>query len=84
MKQFFMSRAFKLSLFWIASVSLGAFSVVADELQALQWFEYYNFPLIGQLQKYGGYGRLGAWDLTFICIIISFFACMILYRELLK
>jgi len=67
---------------WVCGVFLGIFAVVGDEIQPLEWNAYYNFPIIGQLPKFGGSGRIGAWDLAFIFILISAFFSMILYGDL--
>lgn len=78
-----MNFQLKVLLLWLSGFGLGAFAVVADELQALQWFEYYNFPIIGQLPKYGGMGHLGAWDLTFVMMLSFVVLSMILSANII-
>jgi len=73
---------FKLLALWISGIVFGAFAVVGDEIQPLEWNAYYNFPLIGLLPKFGGTGRLGAWDLVFVIMIVAATCGMILYGDL--
>ena len=60
-----MAKAIVPLLIWFSGFIVGTFAMVADELQALPWNGIYNFPIIGQLSKFGGYLSLGAWDLVF-------------------
>lgn len=71
----------RLLLVFLLGIVTGSFAVVGDEIQNLPWNGLYNYPVLGELPKYGGWLHLGAWDLAFGVVLVAPMLAMLLMMK---